>query len=191
MWQLILIKGSTTVKHPFPWRLKCPKPKQAQKDLSFVKNNTKKEMAFSIPQFQARSIIAASASTSGSGSRPKIRPARTSSLQSSKSQPSISEIERAIGVTPDQPVHSPSDINSSIMDFLGKTPIGREGPAEKALREAAEKFTDHAEAHTASAHRFVLELFIKMLPLYILAMAVASGWIKLPFDVPFIDELIM
>ncbi|KAJ4749114.1 Chlororespiratory reduction 3 [Rhynchospora pubera] len=150
-------------------------------------------MAFSIPQFQARSIIFIVASASTSGSKPKIRPARTSSLQSSKSQPSISQIERAIGVTPDQPVHSPSpsDINSSIMDFLERSPIGREGPAEKALREAAEKFTEHAEAHTASAHRFVLELFLKLLPLYILAMAVASGWIKLPFDVPFIDELIM
>ncbi|KAJ3709293.1 hypothetical protein LUZ61_012998 [Rhynchospora tenuis] len=148
-------------------------------------------MAFTIPQFQARSIIfiAVAASASTSGSKPK--PTRTSSLQSTKSQPSISEIERAIGVPPDQPVHSPSHINSSIMDLLENSPIGREGPAEKALREAAEKFTLHAEAHTASAHRFVLELFLKMLPIYVLAMAVASGWIKLPFDVPFIDELIM
>jgi hypothetical protein len=42
-----------------------------------------------------------------------------------------------------------------------------------------------------AVHRLILELFVKILPLWLLVMAVASGLIKLPFSVPFIDDLIM
>lgn len=100
-------------------------------------------MVFAISQLQPSGIVA----TIGSRSRP--RPSRATFIRSSKSQPSISEIERAIGIASD-PANSPLDINTSLMDLLESTPIGREGPTERALREAAEKFTDHAEAHTAS-----------------------------------------
>ncbi|KAF3341939.1 NAD(P)H dehydrogenase subunit CRR3 [Carex littledalei] len=143
-------------------------------------------MAFTISQ-----LIKPRSTTIITASSAKPKPIRMVPFQSNKSQPSISDIERAIGIQPDANVKSPSDLNSSFMDLIESSPIGREGSTERAIREVAEKFTDHAEAHTASVHRFVLELFMKILPLWLLVLAVASGFIKLPFNVPFIDDLIM
>lgn len=102
-------------------------------------------MAFTISQLikpRSTTIITASAA--------KPKPIRMVPFQPNKTQPSISDIERAVGIQPDPSVKSPSDLNSSFMELLESSPIGREGSTEKAIREVAEKFTDHAEAHTAS-----------------------------------------
>ncbi|KAJ3683443.1 hypothetical protein LUZ60_013670 [Juncus effusus] len=116
---------------------------------------------------------------------------RFSVLRARKSRMSNAEIERAIGITPDPFKKSSSDRNSSMMDFLESTPIGKESDVEKAIREVAEKVTDQAEANTAGGFRFVLNVCMTILPVWLMALAIASGAIKLPFDIPFLDDLTM
>ncbi|KAL3510550.1 hypothetical protein ACH5RR_029951 [Cinchona calisaya] len=110
-------------------------------------------------------------------------------------QPSILEIERAIGagIFRDKvpirqlPFTDPEE-KKSVFDTI----LSTEGPVEKQLRETGEWITDKTEGTFRSSGKTILTFaFQWMLPLWIFAFVVASGIIKLPFDSPLLDDLIM
>nr|AQX44195.1 hypothetical protein [Apostasia odorata] len=111
-------------------------------------------------------------------------------------RPTVAEIRRAIGaddrpgVDGESPNSSPS--SSPIMDFLASTPIGQpESPAERTLREFAERIVEHAEANVHHGQNVLIMLCLYALPVWTLLLLVASGVIKLPFSLPFMEDLIM
>nr|CAD1823488.1 unnamed protein product [Ananas comosus var. bracteatus] len=116
--------------------------------------------------------------------------------QKQKQKPSIAEIERAIGVGTDPASSSSlssssSSSSSSFMEFLASTPIGQaESPAERKLREAAEWLVDRTEAHASNGQRILMMVCLKILPVWILLLLVASGVVRLPFHIPFVDDLL-
>ncbi|OVA01695.1 hypothetical protein BVC80_9071g11 [Macleaya cordata] len=80
----------------------------------------------------------------------------------------------------------------SVAEIL-TNPFGQdEGPVEKKLRETGEWIIDTTEGATRSAGQEILMvLCLRVLPLWVLFLLVASGFVKLPFDLPFLDDLIM
>ncbi|CAL9128910.1 hypothetical protein MUK42_26130 [Musa troglodytarum] len=107
-----------------------------------------------------------------------------------KQQPSVAEVQKAIGVV-DDPYSSPdgaSSSSSSSSPFLGF--LQDESPAERKLREAAEWVVDRTEAQAQSGQRILLLVCLNILPVWLLLLLVASGVIKLPFDLPFWNDLI-
>ncbi|PKA47246.1 hypothetical protein AXF42_Ash017191 [Apostasia shenzhenica] len=119
-----------------------------------------------------------------------------SSPRRRRRRPTVAEIRRAIGaedrhgVDGESPNSSPS--SSPIMDFLASTPIGQpESPAERTLREFAERIVEHAEANVHHGQNVLIMLCLYALPVWTLLLLVASGVIKLPFSLPFMEDLIM
>ncbi|CAL9167822.1 unnamed protein product [Musa hybrid cultivar] len=107
-----------------------------------------------------------------------------------KQQPSVAEVQKAIGVV-DDPFRSPdgaSSSSSSSSPFLGF--LQDESPAERKLRKAAEWVVDSTEAQAQSGQRILLLVCLNILPVWLLLLLVASGVIKLPFDLPFWNDLI-
>uniref|UniRef100_J3MWD5 Uncharacterized protein n=2 Tax=Oryza brachyantha TaxID=4533 RepID=J3MWD5_ORYBR len=78
------------------------------------------------------------------------------------------------------------------MDLIASTPIGQpEGDAERRLREAAEWVVDTTEDGACQAQKSLLLLCMKIFPLWLLLLCIALGAIKLPFDIPGLDDLLM
>nr|CAD1823440.1 unnamed protein product [Ananas comosus var. bracteatus] len=123
-------------------------------------------------------------------------PKKQKQKQQQKQKPSIAEIERAIGVGTDPTSSSSLSSSSSspsspFMEFLASTPIGQaESPAERKLREAAEWLVDRTEAHASNGQRILMMVCLKILPVWILLLLVASGVVRLPFHIPFVDDLL-
>ncbi|XP_010923586.1 probable NAD(P)H dehydrogenase subunit CRR3, chloroplastic [Elaeis guineensis] len=119
------------------------------------------------------------------------RPSHRTNGSPPRKQPSVAEVERAIGVASDPFQSSTSSSSSPFLDFVSSTPIGQaEGPTERKIRETAEWVVDHTEAHARSGQRILMMLSLKILPVWLLLLLVASGVVKLPFDLPFMDDLI-
>ncbi|XP_008791237.2 probable NAD(P)H dehydrogenase subunit CRR3, chloroplastic [Phoenix dactylifera] len=119
------------------------------------------------------------------------RPSRRRNGSPPRKQPSVAEVERAIGVASDPFQSSSSSSSSPFMDFLSSTPIGQaEGPTERKIRETAEWVADRTESHSRSGQRILMTVSLKILPVWLLLLLVASGVVKLPFDLPFMDDLI-
>ncbi|KAK9276016.1 hypothetical protein L1049_005547 [Liquidambar formosana] len=85
-----------------------------------------------------------------------------------------------------------SEVNKTLFDVLLSSSIGKsEGPVEKRLRETGEWILDRSEGASRSAGKQILMgMFLWIIPLGI-SLLVASGFIKLPFSTPFLDDLIM
>ncbi|KAH7681476.1 hypothetical protein IHE45_05G060800 [Dioscorea alata] len=99
--------------------------------------------------------------------------------------PTIAEIERVIGIKTDE--HSPSPSSSpSLLQMLTT-----ESPAEKKLRETAEWIVEKTEDRALVSQKILILFFIKILPFWILLLVVASGLLKLPFDIPFFNDLFL
>ncbi|KAG9449547.1 hypothetical protein H6P81_009512 [Aristolochia fimbriata] len=109
-------------------------------------------------------------------------------------QPSVLEVEKAIGagLFKDQGSGSDQGGNSSLFDLLSSSPINEpEGSAEKKLREVGEWILDRTEGSSWSGQQVLMAVCLRILPVWILALLVASGLIKLPFSIPFLDNLLM
>ncbi|GMY18258.1 probable NAD(P)H dehydrogenase subunit CRR3, chloroplastic [Fagus crenata] len=114
--------------------------------------------------------------------------------QHKRQQPTIAQIERAIGAgryrdidARDLDEEDMSEFDLASMSFDGKF----EGPVEKKLRETGEQLNTWTETEfRASGKNILMFVFQWILPIWTLSVLVASGVIKLPFSTPF-DELIM
>uniref|UniRef100_A0A0D9XCA0 Uncharacterized protein n=1 Tax=Leersia perrieri TaxID=77586 RepID=A0A0D9XCA0_9ORYZ len=107
-------------------------------------------------------------------------------------QPSVAEVRRAIGLGDDDPSAPRGERQSAFMDLIASTPIGQpEGDAERRLREAAEWVVDTTEDRACQAQKSLLLLCMKIFPLWLLLLSIALGIVKLPFDIPGLDNLLM
>lgn len=107
-------------------------------------------------------------------------------------QPSVIEIERAIGAgrfrdadNSDLEEESDAKFDMSMMNFSKF-----EGPVEKQLRETGEWVTNQTERGFRSNGKNILKfVFLWILPLWAFSLLVAAGTIKL--NIPLLDDLIM
>ncbi|XP_031131474.1 probable NAD(P)H dehydrogenase subunit CRR3, chloroplastic [Ipomoea triloba] len=100
-------------------------------------------------------------------------------------QPSIAEIERAIGagVFRDPAIYKRVESGSD---------IGGEWPVEKKLREVGEWLLAATETSPDTSSRNILKtVFLWILPMWVLAFLVAARIIQLPFTSPFLDDLLL
>ncbi|KAL0424625.1 UNVERIFIED_CONTAM: hypothetical protein Sradi_0997300 [Sesamum radiatum] len=66
-----------------------------------------------------------------------------------------------------------------------------EGSVEKKLRETGEWLIERSErASRAAGKQILMGMFVWMIPVWIFAFLVASGMVQLPFDTPFLEDLI-
>ncbi|PIA26603.1 hypothetical protein AQUCO_09100044v1 [Aquilegia coerulea] len=118
----------------------------------------------------------------------------TQSNISPKQQPSVSEMERAIGagIFRDRDSRGSGE-KQTLFDLLSNTPISQpEGPIEKKLRETGEWILDATEGPSRSAgHGILMTVCLKILPVWLLFLLIASGLFKLPFNNPALEDLIM
>ncbi|XP_034682008.1 probable NAD(P)H dehydrogenase subunit CRR3, chloroplastic [Vitis riparia] len=119
---------------------------------------------------------------------------KTKRPQPPQRQPSVIQIERAIGagIFRDRDPRG-SEQNKTLFDLLLSNSIGKtEGSVEKKLRETGEWIIDRAEGTSRSAAKQILMVtFLWVLPTWTLLLLVASGVLKLPFSIPFLENLIM
>ncbi|KAI3696280.1 hypothetical protein L1987_79292 [Smallanthus sonchifolius] len=122
-------------------------------------------------------------------------PQPPSGKQQIEKKPSVAEIERAIGagIFKDRDINRESEQEKTLFDQILSNSIGKtEGDVEKKLRETGEWIIDQTEGPSRSTGKNILKVvFLWILPVWILSFLVASGFIKLPFISPFIDDLIM
>ncbi|KAK6134194.1 hypothetical protein DH2020_032050 [Rehmannia glutinosa] len=103
--------------------------------------------------------------------------------QKQEQQPSILEIERAIGA---------GEENSSLFGNILRNSVGEnEGSVEKQLRETGEWLIDQTERTSRTAGKQILiTMFVWIMPMWIFAFLVAAGVVHLPFSTPFLEDLI-
>ncbi|CAL9089230.1 probable NAD(P)H dehydrogenase subunit CRR3, chloroplastic isoform X2 [Musa acuminata AAA Group] len=141
----------------------------------------------SLPVASAKSSLGRPTIVASKTTRPRRR---VNGSPPRKQQPSVAEVQKAIGVV-DDPFRSPdgaSSSSSSSSPFLGF--LQDESPAERKLRKAAEWVVDSTEAQAQSGQRILLLVCLNILPVWLLLLLVASGVVKLPFDLPFWNDLI-
>ncbi|BAT07359.1 Os09g0306650 [Oryza sativa Japonica Group] len=155
------------------------------------------------PRLAAAAAVVLASSASGAAAGEPVRrirrrapgPQPTQPLKSAPpTQPSVAEVRRAIGLGDDDPSASSrrGERQSAFMELIASTPIGQpEGHAERRLREAAEWVVDTTEDRACQAQKSLLLLCMKIFPLWLLLLSIALGIIKLPFDIPGLDNLLM
>ncbi|KAI3910371.1 hypothetical protein MKX01_034765 [Papaver californicum] len=81
----------------------------------------------------------------------------------------------------------------TLFDKILTNPFGEEeGPVEQKLRETGEWILDTTEGPTRSAGQDIFVIPCTWVrPAWVLCLLVACGFVKLPFDVPFLDDLLM
>ncbi|KAG8366740.1 hypothetical protein BUALT_Bualt17G0110800 [Buddleja alternifolia] len=103
-------------------------------------------------------------------------------------QPSILEIERAIGagIFRDRDEEEKSN---NLFDNILRNSVGKnEGSVEKKLRESGEWLIDQTERTSRSAGKQILmTIFVWIIPMWISAFLVAAGIVQLPFLDDFIS----
>ncbi|XP_051122372.1 probable NAD(P)H dehydrogenase subunit CRR3, chloroplastic [Andrographis paniculata] len=106
-------------------------------------------------------------------------------------QPTVLEIERAIGagIFRDRDVNSESGDKSSLFE---RNTVGEdEGSVKKKLSDVSEWLIDQTERTSRRAGKPILvSMFVWMIPIWMVGFAVASGIIQLPFQTPFLEDLI-
>ncbi|XP_062110148.1 probable NAD(P)H dehydrogenase subunit CRR3, chloroplastic [Humulus lupulus] len=110
-------------------------------------------------------------------------------------QPSVIEIERAIGAgrfRDADPRELEEEKNTKfdmkMLDFPGKF----EQPIQKKIRESAERITEQSErTFRSNGKKILMFTFVWLLPIWTFSLLVASGIIKLPFTNQLLDQLIM
>ncbi|XP_058087170.1 probable NAD(P)H dehydrogenase subunit CRR3, chloroplastic [Magnolia sinica] len=108
-----------------------------------------------------------------------------------KQQPSILEVERAIGAGIFRDQDDPrSDGGSTFFDLLSTTIGQPEGSAERKLREAGEWIVERTENGSRSGQEILMVVCLKILPLWVFFLLVASGVVQLPFNIPFLDDFL-
>ncbi|KAG2634282.1 probable NAD(P)H dehydrogenase subunit CRR3, chloroplastic isoform X2 [Panicum virgatum] len=149
-----------------------------------------------VPRLAVRA--SASASAAGKPARRIIRrrapPGQQASAPAPPAQPSVAEVRRAIGVADDaaSAASSREAKNTAFMDLIASTPIGQpESEPERRLREAAEWVVDTTETRACQGQKSFLVLCMMTFPAWFLLLFVALGVIKLPFDIPGLDNLLI
>ncbi|XP_042501035.1 probable NAD(P)H dehydrogenase subunit CRR3, chloroplastic [Macadamia integrifolia] len=127
-----------------------------------------------------------------------VRSSRNGAVKTPKQrQPSIAEVERAIGAgifrDDGSPTTRDSSESSTILDMFLSTKTSRpEGSVEKKLRETGEWLIDSSKGKSGSAgQEILLVVSLWILPVWMFFLFVASGVIKLPSSIRFLDDLIM
>ncbi|KAI3466966.1 hypothetical protein Pfo_023629 [Paulownia fortunei] len=114
--------------------------------------------------------------------------------QKQEQQPSILEIERAIGagIFRERDINSEAEEKTSLFDNMLRNSVGKsEGSVEKKLRETGEWLIDQTERTSRSAGKQILmTMFLWIMPMWMFAFLVASGVVQLPFDTPFLVDLL-
>ncbi|CAL5065032.1 unnamed protein product [Urochloa decumbens] len=141
-------------------------------------------------------LASASASAAGEPARRIIRrrgpPGQQGAPPAPPSQPSVAEVRRALGVDDDAAASSREAKNSAFMELIASTPIGQpESEPERRLREAAEWVVDTTETRACQGQKSFLVLCVMTFPAWFLLLFIALGVIKLPFDIPGLDNLLM
>ncbi|XP_077253199.1 chlororespiratory reduction 3 [Tasmannia lanceolata] len=130
-------------------------------------------------------------------SSPKIKRRSRSSdaglrRKPTQKKPSVAQVERAIGAGIFRDRNPSGDEIPTGFDFLASTPIGQpEGSPEKKLREAGEWILNRTEGGSRSGQEILMVVCLNILPLWLFFLLVASGIIKLPFSLPYLDDLLM
>lgn len=126
---------------------------------------------------------------------PKRRQQAQEQNRLKRQQPSISQIERAIGAGRyrDIDARELEEEEKSKFDYISMSFSGKfEGPVEKRLRETGERLSNWTESGFRASGKKVLLVSVQwVLPIWTFSLLVASGVIKLPFSTPFLDDLIM
>ncbi|XP_078439403.1 chlororespiratory reduction 3 [Wolffia australiana] len=137
------------------------------------------------------SVSAREASTASSSSRKKQRRRNEGAMRKS---PSAMDVQRLISVTDEDPAGSWSDNESGkspVLDFWASTPIGQEESSlEKKLREIGEWLVDNTESKSSIGEGILVTVVLYILPVWVLLLLLASGAITLPFEVPFLEDLL-
>ncbi|KAL2454408.1 chlororespiratory reduction 3 [Abeliophyllum distichum] len=115
-------------------------------------------------------------------------------LKRKQRQPSVAEIERAIGagIFRDNDTNRELNRNKNLFDSILTNSVGKdEGSVEKKLRETGEWIIDQTERTSRSyGKQILMTVFLWVLPMWIFAFLVASGILQLPFSSPFLDDII-
>ncbi|KAI4369064.1 hypothetical protein MLD38_017555 [Melastoma candidum] len=113
--------------------------------------------------------------------------------QQQKQQPSVIQLERALGTGAFSKADSEdTEPRRSILDGILPVGLGKyESPVEKKLRETGEQIISKTERGSFAGKNVLIGMFQWVLPTWILLLLVASGMIKLPFSTPFLDDLLM
>ncbi|CAO2813467.1 unnamed protein product [Amaranthus hypochondriacus] len=123
----------------------------------------------------------------------RITPSKPNQIK--QSQPSVAEIERAIGagIYRDHDPASDTTEKNSVIDAVLSNSIGKtEGETERALRETGEWMSVQSEKTTRSYGKKILEImFLWIAPAWLLLLLVATGAVKLPFSFSALDDLLM
>ncbi|AES59915.1 hypothetical protein MtrunA17_Chr1g0160901 [Medicago truncatula] len=132
------------------------------------------------------------------GSKNSTTPLPPNKLRRRPSPSSLMQIERALGAgsfrdgEPDFKMKNDSDVKKTTMDlFLGQV---FEGTVQKKLRETGEWLGENGETRfrsTSSRRGILVFAFQWMMPIWAISFLIASGVIKLPFSVPFLDDLLL
>lgn len=159
---------------------------------------TKSPILSCLPTQQNNNSSSSENSSLPLGSKRKTGDAKipTSSSPPLQKKPSVAEIERAIGagVFRDRNIDGDSEESKTLFDTILSNSIGKsEGSVEKKLRETGEWILDKTEGSSSrSAGKNILKtVFLLILPLWIISFLVAAGFVKLPFDTPFLDDWIL
>ncbi|KAL3830774.1 hypothetical protein ACJIZ3_019576 [Penstemon smallii] len=98
-------------------------------------------------------------------------------------QPSVSEIERAIGAGIYRDTNSEEEEKNSLFDNVLKYTIGKsEGDLEKNLRETGEWLVYQSEKTSNSVGKqIIVAMFVWIMPAWLFAFVLASGIVKIPF----------
>ncbi|KAK1380624.1 Chlororespiratory reduction 3 [Heracleum sosnowskyi] len=153
-----------------------------------------------LPSQHNKSSSSSSENTSppppGSKRKPPEAKIPASSSPPLQKKPSVAEIERAIGagVFRDRNLDGDSEEGKTLFDTILSNSIGKsEGSVEKKLRETGEWILDKTEGSSSrSAGKNILKtVFLLILPLWIISFLVAAGFVKLPFNTPFLDDWIL
>ncbi|KAG5010223.1 hypothetical protein AAZX31_07G155000 [Glycine max] len=119
---------------------------------------------------------------------------RRNRLRNGAPKPSVMQMERIVGAGSFRDTEPPplrdSDMRKTVMDlFFGQA---MEGEVQKKMRETGEWLSTNAEPRITSSRKGILMfMFQWILPIWAILLLVAFGAIKLPFNSPFLDDLLM
>uniref|UniRef100_A0A0F7H156 Chlororespiratory reduction 3 n=1 Tax=Monsonia marlothii TaxID=163685 RepID=A0A0F7H156_9ROSI len=110
----------------------------------------------------------------------------------SANRPSVYQIERAIGAGRFRDINREEEGKKTEFDGVLPITTGQfETPIEESLRKTGRWLADKTPTSGSAGKGVVVFLFQWFLPLWTVLLLVGAGIIKLPFNTPFLDDLLM